>query len=96
MVEFGYESRINRFIKSEKRLETYGLKIWKHVVCFNERWSDESSFMEETLFYSTVRFPKKFHPFFLSGEFLVGKDKKDKKKQNQSKTDKEMEKTRQE
>ncbi|GJW60974.1 hypothetical protein Tco_0110309 [Tanacetum coccineum] len=50
MIEFDYKSRTNGFIMSEKRLETYGSKGWKHVVCFNEGWSDESSFMEETTF----------------------------------------------
>nr|GEU58291.1 zinc finger, CCHC-type [Tanacetum cinerariifolium] len=44
----------NGFIKSEKRLEAYSLKEWKHAICFNEGWSDESSFMKETFFKSTV------------------------------------------
>nr|GFA69049.1 hypothetical protein [Tanacetum cinerariifolium] len=49
MVEFGYESRTNRFIKSEKGLKIYGLKGRKHIVCFSERWSKEPSFMEEMI-----------------------------------------------
>nr|GEW68044.1 hypothetical protein [Tanacetum cinerariifolium] len=49
MVEFGYKSRANKFIKSEKGRKIYGLKGRKHIVCLNERWSDKSSFMEETI-----------------------------------------------
>ncbi|GJX18244.1 hypothetical protein Tco_0219076 [Tanacetum coccineum] len=42
------------FVKSEKRLEAYSLKEWKHIVFRNERWSKYSSFMEEALFKSAV------------------------------------------
>ncbi|GJX27757.1 hypothetical protein Tco_0235836 [Tanacetum coccineum] len=38
------------FIESEKRLETYSLKEREHVVFSNEGWSNDSSFVEETLF----------------------------------------------
>ncbi|GJY94253.1 putative reverse transcriptase domain-containing protein [Tanacetum coccineum] len=48
------------FIESEKRLETYSLKEREHVVFGNERWSNDSSFMEETLFKNAVRLPKFF------------------------------------
>ncbi|GKB23575.1 hypothetical protein Tco_0862976 [Tanacetum coccineum] len=48
------------FVKSEKRLEAYSLKEWKHIVLRNERWSSSSSFMEETLFKGAVRLPKFF------------------------------------
>nr|GEU84196.1 hypothetical protein [Tanacetum cinerariifolium] len=47
------EMRTNGFVKSEKRLETCSLEGRKHVVCYNEGWSDESSFMKETFFKST-------------------------------------------
>ncbi|GJX22433.1 hypothetical protein Tco_0226878 [Tanacetum coccineum] len=54
--KLSYESRINGFIKSEKGLETYSSISWKHVVCFDERWSDEYSFMEQMPFKTPVRF----------------------------------------
>ncbi|GJU61181.1 reverse transcriptase domain-containing protein [Tanacetum coccineum] len=54
MIELNYKSWTYGFVKSEKRLEAYILKEWKHVICFNEGWSDESSFMKETFFKSTV------------------------------------------
>nr|GEX45657.1 hypothetical protein [Tanacetum cinerariifolium] len=50
MVEFGYKSRANRFIKSKKGYKICALKGRKHIVCLNERWSNESSFIEETIF----------------------------------------------
>ncbi|GJZ97392.1 retrovirus-related pol polyprotein from transposon TNT 1-94 [Tanacetum coccineum] len=40
------------FIESVKRLEIYSLKEREHVVFGNERWSNDSSFMEEKLFKS--------------------------------------------
>nr|GEX38658.1 hypothetical protein [Tanacetum cinerariifolium] len=50
MIEFDYKSRTDRLIKGQKRFEAYGLKGWKHIVCFNKGWSDESSFMKEAFF----------------------------------------------
>ncbi|GKG00558.1 hypothetical protein Tco_0302248, partial [Tanacetum coccineum] len=52
MIEFNYKSRTYGFVKSEKRLEDDSLKEWKHIVFRNERWSNDSSFMEETFFKS--------------------------------------------
>ncbi|GJR34421.1 retrovirus-related pol polyprotein from transposon TNT 1-94 [Tanacetum coccineum] len=60
MIEFNYKSRTYGFIKSEKRLEAYNLKEWKHIVFSDERWSNDSSFMEETFFKGAVRLPKFF------------------------------------
>nr|GEU90944.1 hypothetical protein [Tanacetum cinerariifolium] len=48
------------FIENRKRLETYSLKEREHVVFGNKGWSNDSSFMEETLFKSAVRIPKFF------------------------------------
>ncbi|GJT12582.1 hypothetical protein Tco_0859624 [Tanacetum coccineum] len=45
------------FIESEKRLKTYSLKEGEHVVFGNEGWSNDSSFMKETLFKNAVRIP---------------------------------------
>ncbi|GJW61820.1 hypothetical protein Tco_0111155 [Tanacetum coccineum] len=56
----GFERVEMKFVKSKKRLEAYSLKEWKHDVFRNERWSNDSSFMEETFFKSTVRLPKFF------------------------------------
>nr|GEY27603.1 hypothetical protein [Tanacetum cinerariifolium] len=63
LAKFNYKSRTNRFVKSEKRLEAYGLEGWKHVVFYNEGWSNEISFMKETLFKSTLRLPNIFIDF---------------------------------
>ncbi|GKA06585.1 hypothetical protein Tco_0685809 [Tanacetum coccineum] len=64
VLSFGCSSledvRTYGFIESEKRLETNSLKEKEHVVLGNERWSNDSSFMEETLFKSAVRIPKLF------------------------------------
>ncbi|GJR69305.1 hypothetical protein Tco_0015370 [Tanacetum coccineum] len=48
------------FVKSEKRLEPYNLKEWKHIVFRNERWSNYSYFMEETLLKGALRLLKFF------------------------------------
>ncbi|GJV35378.1 hypothetical protein Tco_1407855 [Tanacetum coccineum] len=57
IIIFNYKSRTYGFIESEKRLETYSLKEREHVVFSNEGWSNDSSFMEETLFKNAVRLP---------------------------------------
>nr|GEU99047.1 hypothetical protein [Tanacetum cinerariifolium] len=44
------EMKTYGFVKSEKKLEAYSLKVWKHVIFSNERWGKDSSFMEETFF----------------------------------------------
>ncbi|GJU76837.1 hypothetical protein Tco_1273907 [Tanacetum coccineum] len=54
MVEFNHKPRTYGFVKSEKRLEAYSLKEWNHIVFSNERWSNDSSFMEEAFFKSTI------------------------------------------
>nr|GEW17338.1 integrase, catalytic region, zinc finger, CCHC-type, peptidase aspartic, catalytic [Tanacetum cinerariifolium] len=69
MIEFNYKSRTYRFVKSEKRLEAYNLKEWKHIVFRNERWSNYSSFMEEALFKSAVR--QKINGIFISQDKYV-------------------------
>ncbi|GJS94704.1 hypothetical protein Tco_0801672 [Tanacetum coccineum] len=66
MIEFNYKSRTYGSVKSGKRLEAYSLKEWKHVICFNKGWSDESSFMKETFLQEYVRIPKNLHPFSLA------------------------------
>ncbi|GJR81164.1 hypothetical protein Tco_0151949 [Tanacetum coccineum] len=59
MIEFNYKSRTYGFVKSEKSLEAYSLKEWKHIVFRNERWINYSSFMEEALFKSATKWRRK-------------------------------------
>ncbi|GKC40444.1 hypothetical protein Tco_1052828 [Tanacetum coccineum] len=60
MIEFNYKSMTYGFVESEKRLEAYNLKEWKHIVLENDKWGNYSSLMGEALFKSAVRLPKFF------------------------------------